>query len=179
MSVVATPGRPASRARISGESGVCALLDAPSSRRPSPRMTLPAYRRLWLELAIVASQGLICDTGACVSGGSVEGPELPPEVATNTPALATPRKACSVGSSKAPPPAFGPIEKLMTLTPSFTAWSMAATLSAVAQPLRPVDAAVQQTLYTARRARRHARHRPQRHAVYAGHHAMIAARAWP
>jgi len=109
-------------------------------------MALAAYRRLWVELATVASHGLMCDTGAGTSGAGVEGPELPPEVATNTPAAAAPRKATSVGSSKAPPPAFGPMEKLMTLTPSFTAWSMAATLSAVAQPLRPVEAAVQQTL---------------------------------
>ena len=145
-SVGNTPARPASRERISGSAGVFALLDAPSSLLPLLRMTLPAYRRLWVELATVASQGLMCDTGAGTSGAGVAGPELPPDVATKTPAAAAPRKATSVGSSKAPPPAFGPMEKLMTLTPSLTAWSMAATLSAVAQPLRPVEAAVQHTL---------------------------------
>ena len=43
------------------------------------------------------------------------------------------------------------IEKLITSTPSATAWSIAATLSELAQP--PSPASSQQTLYVAIRAR--------------------------
>jgi hypothetical protein len=96
--------------------------------------------RLCVELPTVVSHGLMWATGA------VAGPELPADAATNTPAAAAPRKATSVGSLNAPPPAFGPIEKLMTFTPSFTACSIAATLFDVAQPFLPVTPSVQQTL---------------------------------
>jgi hypothetical protein len=99
--------------------------------------------RLWVELPTVVSHGLMWATGA---GAVAVGPWLPAEAATNTPAAAAPKKACSVASLKVPPPVLGPIEKLMTLTPSLTAWLMAATLLAVAQPFLPVTASVQHTL---------------------------------
>ena len=55
------------------------------------------------------------------------GPLLPAEAATNTPASAANKKAISVGSAKLV--CVPLIEKLMTSTPSATAWSMALMLS--------------------------------------------------
>jgi hypothetical protein len=63
------------------------------------------------------------------------GPLLPAEAATNTPASAANRKAISTGSRKLVREPL--IEKLITSTPSATAWSMAATLSVVKQLSRP------------------------------------------
>ncbi len=61
------------------------------------------------------------------------GPALPAEADTKTPAAAAPRNAWSVSEtvlSAAPPP----MEKLITSTPSATAWSMPASRSEVAHP---------------------------------------------
>ena len=57
---------------------------------------------------------------------------LPAEAATNTPASAARMNACSTGSRKLPVVPL--MEKLITSTPSSTAWSMAATLSDGKQP---------------------------------------------
>ena len=60
------------------------------------------------------------------------GPLLPADAATNTPARAANMYARSTGSRKF---VLVPlIEKLITSTPSATAWSIAATLSELAQP---------------------------------------------
>ncbi len=71
------------------------------------------------------------------------GPWLPPAAATKTPAAEAARKArdrVSPGSSE-------PVtEKLSTSTPSATAWSTAATASAVEQPSSAGSGAVQQAL---------------------------------
>src|SRR5476649_2262668 len=99
--------------------------------------------RLWVELPTVVTHGLMCDTGAT---GLLVGPELPAAADTNTPAEAAPRKATSPSSLKWPPPVLGPIEKLITLAPSLTACSTAATVSDVAQPFRPDTPSVQHTL---------------------------------
>src|SRR5215210_7332123 len=56
------------------------------------------------------------------------GPELPAETDANTPASRAPRNASELASdhgSREPPP----IEKLITSTPSATAWSIAAVVS--------------------------------------------------
>src|SRR6476469_3214008 len=113
---------------------------------PLPSTASPTNRRLWVELPTEVSHGLMWAVGA---GAAEVGPELPADVATNTPALAAPRNATSVASLKEPPPAVGPIEKLITFTPSLTACSIAATLLAVAQPFLPVTPSVQLTLYAA------------------------------
>ena len=70
------------------------------------------------------------------------GPLLPAEAATNTPASAANRKAISTGSRKLVSEPL--IEKLITSTPSATAWSIAATLSVLKQ--RPPVPVSQQTL---------------------------------
>jgi len=72
----------------------------------------------------------------------VAGPLLPADAATNTPASAANRNAISTGSRKLVREPL--IEKLITSTPSATAWSIAATLSELKQlPPAPVS---QQTL---------------------------------
>ena len=63
------------------------------------------------------------------------GPLLPAAAATKTPASAALKKATSttlVKNVEVPP-----IEKLITSTPSMTAWSIAATLSELKQVPRP------------------------------------------
>ena len=61
------------------------------------------------------------------------GPELPAATEANTPASRAPRKDWALASdhgSRDPPP----IEKLITSTPSATAWSIAAVVSADRHP---------------------------------------------
>jgi hypothetical protein len=82
---------------------------------------LPGWHGKCVPAATVVSQGPGCATVLVV------GPELPADVATKMPASAANRKAISTASRKllCEPPT----EKLMTSTPSATAWSIAATLS--------------------------------------------------
>ena len=80
--------------------------------------------RLCVPAATVVSHGLGWATVAVV------GPLLPADAATKTPASAALKNATSTGSRKLV--VLPLMEKLMTSTPSATAWSMAATLSVVA-----------------------------------------------
>ena len=82
-----------------------------------------------MPAATVVSQGLGWATVDAV------GPLLPAEAATNTPASAANRNATSTGSRKFVDVPL--IEKLMTSTPSATAWSIAATESELKQPPTP------------------------------------------
>jgi hypothetical protein len=86
--------------------------------------------------------------GEALSSVDAPGPELPAEAETKMPADAAPKKAASVGDTVvvAEPP---PMEKLITSTPSATAWSIAATRSEFAQPsssVEPASGPLQQTL---------------------------------
>ena len=103
---------------------------------PLPSVTEPVPLRLWVPAATVVSQGPGWATVLVV------GPLLPAEAATKTPASAAFRKAISTASRKLVCEPL--IEKLITSTPSATAWSMAATLSVLKQ-LPPVPVS-QQTL---------------------------------
>ena len=94
--------------------------------------------------AVEVTHGLGCATV------EAPGPSLPADVATKTPASAANRNATSTGSRKFVREPL--IEKLITSTPSSTAWSIAATLSELAQPPSEPTSS-QQTLYIARRAR--------------------------
>src|SRR4051812_13635953 len=109
-----------------------------------PVVSVPSVCRLCVPAATVVSHGPGCSTVL------VAGPSLPAEAATNTPASAAYMKAISTASRKLV--LEPPIEKLMTSTPSATAWSMAATLSELKQP-PPSSVVDQQTLYVAMRAR--------------------------
>ncbi len=95
-------------------------------------MIEPTPLRLWVPLATVVTHG--------PGWATVDepGPLLPAEVATKMPASAANRKAISTGSRKL---VREPLtEKLMTSTPSATAWSMAATLSVLKhEPPAPVS----------------------------------------
>ena len=103
---------------------------------PLPSVTEPAPSRLWVPAATVVSHGPGWATVLVV------GPLLPAEAATNMPASAAYMNAISTASRKFV--VLPLIEKLMTSTPSATAWSMAATLSVEKQlPPAPVS---QQTL---------------------------------
>ena len=110
---------------------------------PLPSVTDPLPLRLCVPAATVVSHGPGCATLPTV-------PALPAEAATNTPASAANRKAISTASRKLLEVPL--IEKLITSTPSATAWSIAATLSEPKQP-PPVGVSAQQTLYIAMRAR--------------------------
>jgi hypothetical protein len=112
---------------------------------PLPSVTEPAPSRSCVPAATVVIHGLGCATVLVV------GPALPAEAATNTPASAAYSQAISTGSRKLV--CVPLIEKLMTSTPSATAWSIAATLSVVKQPALAVPPTPQQTLYAAMRAR--------------------------
>src|SRR6186997_2975442 len=105
--------------------------------------TEPVPSRLCVPAATVVSHGPGCATLPTV-------PALPAEAATNTPASAANRNAISTASRKLLEVPL--IEKLITSTPSATAWSIAATLSEPKQP-PPVGVSAQQTLYMAMRAR--------------------------
>jgi hypothetical protein len=103
---------------------------------PLPRVTEPEPFRLCVPAATVVSHG---PGWATVE---VAGPLLPAEVATKMPASAAYMNAISTASRKLVREPL--IEKLMTSTPSATAWSIAATLSVEKQlPPAPVS---QQTL---------------------------------
>ena len=119
----AAPDRPRSRPRRRCRS------------TPLPSVTEPSPLRLCVPAATVVSHGLGCATVLVV------GPLLPAEAATKTPASAANRNAISTGSRKLV--CVPLIEKLMTSTPSATAWSIAATLSELKQPppVRPVGPA--------------------------------------
>jgi len=106
-----------------------AATDAPWYVAPLPSVTDPTPSRLCVPAATVVTHGLGCATVL------PPGPSLPAEVATKTPASAANRKATSTGSRKLVRVPL--IEKLMTSTPSATAWSMAATLSELKQPPWP------------------------------------------
>ena len=102
----------------------------------SPSVAEPFTSRLCVPAATVVSHGLGCATV------ELAGPLLPAEAATNTPASAANRKATSTGSRKLVSEPL--MEKLMTSTPSATAWSIAATESVLKQP--PSMPLPQQTL---------------------------------
>src|SRR5688500_7881782 len=100
--------------------------DAPPYDEPLPSVSVASAARECVLAATVVSQGL--------GWATVEapGPLLPAEAATKTPAFDAKRNATSTGSRKF---VLVPlIEKLITSTPSATAWSMAATLSELAHP---------------------------------------------
>ena len=122
---------------MSGAGPTALAKEAPLYVTPLPSVTEPVPLRLCVPAATVVSHGLGCATVLVV------GPLLPAEAATNTPASAAYRNATSTGSRKLV--AVPLIEKLMTSTPSATAWSMAATLSDPKQP-PPVGWSAQQTL---------------------------------
>ena len=97
------------------------FIEAPVYFTPLPSRTSACSSRLWVEAATVACHGLMWAT-------VLAGPLLPADAATNTPAFEALKKACSTGSVIEVPPL---IEKLITCTPSATAFSIAATLSPV------------------------------------------------
>src|SRR5918995_2838638 len=116
--------------------------DAPVYDAPLPSVSVASEARACVLAATVVSHGPGCATV------EAPGPSLPAEAATNTPARAAKRNATSTGSRKL---VLEPlIEKLITSTPSATAWSIAAMLSELAHP--PASP-FQQTLYAAMRAR--------------------------
>src|SRR6185295_18896553 len=86
----------------------------------------PSPLRLCVPAATVVSHGPGCATV------ETAGPLLPADAATNTPASAANRNATSTASRKLVRVPL--IEKLITSTPSATAWSIAATLSEPKQP---------------------------------------------
>ena len=90
-----------------------------------------------VDAATVVTHG----SPAAVVAGS--GPSLPAERFTETPASAANRNAMSTGSMNEKDV---PTEKLMTSTPSATAASAAAALSAKSQPACGAPSACQQAL---------------------------------
>src|SRR5262249_43268048 len=114
------------------------VIDAPSTVNTSPLLartvSVAANSRVWVDDETVATHG---DRWLTVPGN---GPSLPADVETNTPAAYASRKASSTGSlnGSVPPE----IEKLMTSTPSWIACPTAAALSDAKQPRMP------QTLYS-------------------------------
>src|SRR5436305_2826868 len=105
---------------ISGADGTAAPTPTPVYVFPLPRVADLLNPVSCVPAATVVSHGIALST---VDGA---GPELPAAAETNTPAAA----ACMKASSSGPNPSrLSPIEKLMTSTPSATAWSMAATMS--------------------------------------------------
>src|SRR5829696_1586358 len=136
------PARPAADDRINGFEGTARVSEAPVYVAPLPSVIVPVPPRPCELAATVVIHGLGCAT--------CEAPlVLPAEAATYTPASAANRNATSTGSRKFVRVPL--IEKLITSTPSATAWSIAAMLSELAQP--PSPASSQQTLYAAMRAR--------------------------
>src|SRR6478735_6021352 len=115
-----------------------AVMEAPSPVNLSPlaavSVSVLANSRVWVEAATVVTHG---ERWFAVEA---PGPSLPAEAATNTPAAYASRNASSTGSvdGSVPPE----IEKLMTLTPSRTAWPTARVESELKQPAGP------QTLYS-------------------------------
>src|SRR5689334_8502549 len=72
--------------------------------------------------------------GAPWSAVEAPAPLLPAETETKMPASAAPSMAWSTGEYTVVAPSAAPIEKLMTSTPSATAWSIAAIRSSSMQP---------------------------------------------
>src|SRR5688572_13852155 len=119
------PASPAAVESIRGLDPSALAYDAPAWIAALPSVTEPSPLRLCVPAATVVTHGPGCATAE-------SNPALPADVATNTPASAANRKATSTGSRKL---VWDPLtEKLMTSTPSATAWSMAATLSELKQP---------------------------------------------
>src|SRR3954453_7023372 len=86
-----------------------------------------------LRLCVVAATAVTQGAFAGEPIVRAAGPEFPAATEAKTPASRAPRndwELASVHGSEDPPP----IEKLITSTPSATAWSIAAEVSAVRQP---------------------------------------------
>ena len=111
------------------------MIEAPLILVPSPRTTVPS-KAAWVLAPTVVSHGLAW------SRVVAPGPELPADAATKIPAWVALRKASSSESSSGlgPPPML----KLITSTPSMTAWSMAESMSKLKHPAALL--ASQQTL---------------------------------
>src|SRR5690606_21440562 len=108
------------------------VTDAPRSTSvssPDLRVSVELNSRVWVEAATVVTHG---ETWLTVDA---PGPLLPAEAATNTPAAYASRNASSTGSVNGlvPPE----MEKLMTSTPSSTAWATACAMSEGKQPSGP------------------------------------------
>src|SRR5919201_660632 len=85
--------------------------------------------RVWVVAATAVTHGAFAGEPIVRAAG----PELPAATDAKTPASRAPRNDSAFASdhgSREPPP----IEKLITSTPSATAWSIAAVVSAVRQP---------------------------------------------
>src|SRR3954447_16849522 len=120
-SVALLPGATAEAPRTAGEAGSGDRLRlTPRYFLPLPRITVPS-KRCAVVAATVVSQGATWPT---VLG---PGPSLPADAETKIPAAAACRNARSARPKASP---LAPTEKLMTSTPSATAWSIAEMMSA-------------------------------------------------
>src|ERR1700758_4999768 len=114
------PESPAFTESMSGEDATPTPRPTPVKVMPLPRVTV--FGKLWsyVPAATVVSHGIALSTV------EAPGPALPAAAETNTPAAAALKKAISSGPNWS---TLSPTEKLMTSTPSFTAWLIAATMS--------------------------------------------------
>ena len=150
--------------RSAGAGPTAVATEAPVYVTPLPSVTDPEPLRLCVPAATVVSHGPGCATVLVV------GPLLPAEAATNTPASAAYMNAISTASRKLVVDPL--IEKLMTSTPSATAWSMAATLSVLKQ-LPPVGRLPADLVRGDARARRDAAGGSEHCGCAGGRHALL------
>src|SRR4051794_21433028 len=127
--VALTPERPDAAPSTSGAGPSARVTDAPVAVSPVDSVTVA-----WNERASEsAATAVVHGTSDGAPTVPAPGPVFPAELATKTPAAAALSSAACCGPNSAE--VVPPIDMLMTSTPSATARSIAATTSALLQPV--------------------------------------------